>query len=38
VECLAAYVAEELARLSPDTRFRVRAYEGINKGAVAEAS
>jgi hypothetical protein len=35
VECLAAYVAQELARLSPDTRFRVWAYEGINKGAVA---
>jgi 6-pyruvoyl-tetrahydropterin synthase len=35
VECLAAYVAGELQRLSPGTRFRVRAYEGINKGAVA---
>lgn len=38
VECLAAYVARELQQLSPGTRFRVRAYEGINKGAVAAVS
>lgn len=36
VEQLAAYIAAELARLDPGTRFRVRAYEGIQKGAVAE--
>ena len=35
VERLAAHVAAELARLSPGTSFRVRAYEGVNKGAVA---
>lgn len=38
VECLAAHVAAELARLSPGTGFRVRAYEGVNKGAVAEST
>lgn len=37
VERLAAYIAGELARLSPGTAFRVRAYEGVQKGAVAEA-
>ena len=37
VECLAAHIATELARLSPGTAFRVRAYEGVNKGAVASA-
>lgn len=37
VECLAAYIATELARLDPGPRFRVRAYEGVQKGAVAEA-
>ena len=37
VECLAAYVAGELARLSPGTAVRVRVYEGVNKGAVAAA-
>ncbi len=36
VEQLAAYIAAELARLEPGTAFRVRAYEGIQKGAVAE--
>ena len=36
VEQLAAYIAAELARLEPGTTFRVRAYEGIQKGAVAE--
>lgn len=36
VECLAAYVAAALARRQPGTAFRVRAYEGVNKGAVAE--
>lgn len=36
VECLAAHMAAELARLEPGPRFRVRAYEGVQKGAVAE--
>jgi len=36
VEQLAAYIAGELARLDPGTNFRVRAYEGVQKGAIAE--
>lgn len=35
VERLAAYIAAELVRMDPDTAFRVRAYEGVQKGAVA---
>lgn len=38
VERLAAYIAAELSRLDPGTAFRVRAYEGIRKGAVAETA
>ena len=37
VECLASYIATELARLDPGADFRVRAYEGVQKGAVAES-
>ena len=37
VEQLAGYIAAELARLDPGASFRVRAYEGVHKGAVAEA-
>jgi 6-pyruvoyl-tetrahydropterin synthase len=37
VECLANYIAKELARLDPGGDFRVRAYEGVQKGAVAES-
>jgi 6-pyruvoyl-tetrahydropterin synthase len=36
VERLAAYIAAELVRMDPETAFRVRAYEGVQKGAVAE--
>jgi 6-pyruvoyl-tetrahydropterin synthase len=36
VEQLAGYIAAELARLDPGMAFRVRAYEGVQKGAVAE--
>ena len=36
VERLAAYIATELGRMDPGTAFRVRAYEGVQKGAVAE--
>ncbi len=36
VERLAGYIVGELARLDPGTAFRVRAYEGVQKGAVAE--
>jgi 6-pyruvoyl-tetrahydropterin synthase len=35
VEQLAAYIATELTRMDPDMAFRVRAYEGVQKGAVA---
>lgn len=37
VEELAGHIAVSLARLDPGTRFRVRAYEGVQKGAIAEA-
>jgi 6-pyruvoyl-tetrahydropterin synthase len=37
VECLAEHIAAELAREAPGKHFRVRAYEGIRKGAIAEA-
>jgi 6-pyruvoyl-tetrahydropterin synthase len=36
VEQLAGYIAAELERMDPGTVFRVRAYEGVQKGAVAE--
>lgn len=35
VERLAEFMASELGRLDPDADFRVRAYEGVQKGAVA---
>ncbi|UTF61187.1 6-carboxytetrahydropterin synthase [Gilvimarinus sp. DA14] len=35
VECLAEHMAGETARLYPDSQLRIRAYEGINKGAEA---
>jgi 6-pyruvoyl-tetrahydropterin synthase len=37
VEQLAGFIAAELARLDPGASFRVRAYEGVQKGAVAES-
>lgn len=36
VEQLAAYIAAELRSMDPGTAFRVRAYEGVQKGAIAE--
>jgi 6-pyruvoyl-tetrahydropterin synthase len=36
VEQLAGHIAASLARMDPGTTFRVRAYEGVQKGAVAE--
>ncbi|WP_020208938.1 6-carboxytetrahydropterin synthase [Gilvimarinus chinensis] len=35
VECLAEHIAAETARLHPNSQLRIRAYEGINKGAEA---
>ncbi|MCP8899044.1 6-carboxytetrahydropterin synthase [Gilvimarinus xylanilyticus] len=35
VECLAQHIAAETARAHPNTDLRIRAYEGINKGAEA---
>lgn len=37
VEQLAEHIATELAREAPGKQFRVRAFEGVNKGAIAEA-
>ncbi len=37
VEQLAAHVARRLAAEHPGARYRVRAYEGVDKGAVAES-
>lgn len=37
VECLADHIAGELAREAPGKHFRVRAFEGVGKGAIAEA-
>lgn len=37
VENLAEHIAGELAREAPGKRFRVRAFEGVGKGAIAEA-
>jgi len=37
VENLAQHIADTLAREHPSHRFRVSAYEGVDKGAIAEA-
>ena len=37
VEQLAGHIAEQLATEAPGKHFRVRAFEGIGKGAIAEA-
>ncbi len=37
VECLAQYMAEELKRQSPEHQFVVYAFEGVGKGAIANA-
>ena len=37
VECLAQYIADEQKRLSPNSDFKVLAYEGVGKGAIAYA-
>ena len=37
VECIAAYIAQTLKAAEPEATFRVKAYEGVKKGAIAEA-
>ncbi|GAC14225.1 6-pyruvoyl trahydropterin synthase family protein [Aliiglaciecola lipolytica] len=37
VECLAQYIAVELKQQRPDSDFKVLAYEGVGKGAIAYA-
>ena len=37
VENLARHVAERLAAEQPGSRYRVRAFEGVDKGAIAES-
>jgi len=36
VENLARYIAEQLKAAHPESRFRVQAFEGVDKGAIAE--
>jgi len=36
VECIAAYLASTLKAAQPDAVFRVKAYEGVSKGAIVE--
>lgn len=35
VECIAQHIAQQLKRAEPDAGFKVRAYEGVDKGAIA---
>lgn len=37
VECIAAFMAARLKQANPQRTYRVRAYEGVHKGAVATA-
>ena len=37
VECLAQFMADEHKRLKSDSDFKVLAYEGVGKGAIAFA-
>jgi hypothetical protein len=37
VECLAQYMADEHKRMAVDSEFKVLAYEGVGKGAIAFA-
>lgn len=37
VECIAAHVAAMLKTREPESHFQVRAYEGVRKGAIADA-
>ncbi len=35
VECLAQFIAEQLKQEKPDSRFKIFAFEGVGKGAIA---
>jgi len=37
VEQIAAHLAEEMTRRQPNSRFDIRVFEGVNKGALAQA-
>ena len=37
VEFIAHHIAQKTRQENPETSIRVKAYEGINKGAIAEA-
>ena len=37
VECLAQYMADEHKRMTADSDFKILAYEGVGKGAIAFA-
>jgi 6-pyruvoyl-tetrahydropterin synthase len=37
VECIAQWLADGLKAAKPEAHFRVRAYEGVHKGAIGEA-
>lgn len=37
VECLAEYISEQLKEKNPSSAFKVRAFEGVGKGAIANA-
>lgn len=37
VECIAAHIAAELKKKHPDSSIKVKAFEGVGKGAIAEA-
>lgn len=37
VECIAQYIADSLKQLQPDAVWKVKAYEGVQKGAIVSA-